>query len=226
MASRPSDANRPSRAQPRRNTHAHKWPNPPLPPLAPVPRLDWNRRQRRQQRPKSACLESPGSLSSPTSPKSSAFLGLLRVFAAKPGHGGPDAHETREPRSTLQARWLDFPRLPRVQWAASSVSCLPFVSWWPRFFIRGFPRIAARNKRRNRLARVRLTPAGRPVASIPSLSRRRPPRSRRVPGAMAAFSPEPLLFMAKKPYVAGVSIAQSQKNAHVLRATAREDVTA
>jgi hypothetical protein len=32
--------------------------------------------------------------------------------------------------------------------------------------------------------------------------------------------------MAKKPYVAGVGIAQSQKNAYVLRAPAREDVAA
>lgn len=38
--------------------------------------------------------------------------------------------------------------------------------------------------------------------------------------------PGRLTFMAKKPYVAGVSIAQSQKNAHVLRATAREGVAA
>lgn len=38
--------------------------------------------------------------------------------------------------------------------------------------------------------------------------------------------PGPLIFMAKKPYVAGGSIAQSQKNAHVLRATAREGVAA
>lgn len=38
--------------------------------------------------------------------------------------------------------------------------------------------------------------------------------------------PGRLTFMAKKPYVAGGSIAQSQKNAHVLRATAREGVAA
>jgi len=64
----------------------------------------------------------------------------------------------------------------------------------------------------------------------------RPRQSRRFPGGSphgrapvrddgSVFPGRPT-FMAKKPYVAGGSIAQSQKNALVLRATARGDVIA
>ena len=78
----------------------------------------------------------------------------------------------------------------------SSASCLSWVSWWHRFY-RRFPGIAARNKRRNRLARERLTPAAPRVASIPSLSGRHPPRSRPGPGRWRRF-PRPAHLHGQK----------------------------